>query len=235
MPYKRVLLKLTGEVFGDEDRAGINFEKVTKVALYIANLRKEHKTDLAIVVGGGNLFRGRDVKDKDVDRAKADYIGMIGTVMNGLALQGELDRVGIDSRVMSPLRIDQACEPYYLLKARSHLDKGRVIILVGGTGRPFFTTDTTSALLAAELNCQILLKGSSVDGVYTADPKIDNNAKKYETLSFKEAISRGLMVMDLTAFTVCKEHNIPVIVFDVSDLKNIERILNGENIGTLIS
>jgi uridylate kinase len=235
LAYKRVLLKLTGEMFGDDTRAGINFDKVAVISSYIAHLRKEHKTDLAIVVGGGNLFRGRDFKaDKD-NRAMADYIGMMGTIMNGIALQIGLRMQGVESRVMSELQVKQACEPYYLLKARSHLDNGRVVILVGGKGSPFTTTDTAAASKAAELGCEILLKGSNVDGVYSADPKLDLNAEKFETLSFQEAIEKGLMVMDLTAFTVCKEQNIPVIVFDISDLENIERILNGEKIGTLIS
>jgi len=233
--FKRVLLKLTGELFGDDVRAGIDFNKVKIVAKYIAHLRQVHQTDLAIVLGGGNIFRGRNVKDDNFDRAQADSIGMLGTIMNGLALQGELDPLGVESRVMSSLRVDQACEPYIRLKAIHHLDMGRIVILVGGTGRPFFTTDTTAALLAAELNCEILLKGSSVDGVYSSDPKLDKNALKYTTLSFQEALVRGLMVMDDTAFAVCKREKIPVMVFNVGDLKNIERILNGENIGTLVS
>lgn len=235
MTYKRVLLKLTGEMFGDDTRAGIDFDKVIKVATYIAHLRTEHKTDLAIVVGGGNLFRGRDLNLEKNKRAMADYIGMMGTVMNGIALQIGLKMQGVESHVMSELLVKQACEPYYILKAVSHLDKGRVVILVGGRGSPFTTTDTAAAYKAAELGCEILLKGSNVDGVYSADPKLDKNAEKFETLSFQEAIEKGLMVMDLTAFTVCKEQKIPVIVFDISDLDNIERILNGEKVGTLIS
>lgn len=235
MSYKRVLLKLTGEMFGEDSRAGIDFTKVARVARYLTHLQKEHEIDLVIVVGGGNLFRGRNIKDTQIDSAMADFIGMMGTVMNGIALQMMLAEEGVESRVMSTLRVDQVCEPYYLLRARSHLEKKRIIILVGGNGNPNFTTDTTAALRAAELQCQILLKGSNVDGVYTADPKIDKNATKFESLSFREAYDRGLMVMDDTAFTVCKKHHIPVIVFDVSELENIERILNGETIGTLIS
>ena len=233
--YKRVLLKLTGELLSSDGKTGIDFSEVKKVATYIAHLHKEHKTDLAIVIGGGNLFRGRNVKDDEFDRAQADFIGMLGTVMNGLALQGELNILGVESRVMSSLRVDQACEPYIRLKAIHHLDMGLIVICVGGTGRPFFTTDTTAALLAAELNCEILLKGSSVDGVYTADPKKDKTAQKYSSLSFREALEKDLMVMDDTAFAVCKREKIPIIVFDVGDLTNIERILNGENIGTLVS
>jgi uridylate kinase len=233
--YSRVLLKLTGELFSTEGKTGIDFNSVKTIAAYIAHLRQIHNVDLAIVVGGGNLFRGRNVTGSDFDRAQADFIGMLGTIMNGLALQGELEMLGVRSCVMSSLHVDQACEPYIRLKARKHLNDGIVTILVGGSGRPFFTTDTTAALLAAELGCEILLKGSGVDGVYTADPKIDPNAIKYTTLTFQEALEKGLMVMDDTAFAVCKREKIPIIVFKVDDLENIERILNGEEIGTLVT
>lgn len=233
--YKRVLLKLTGELFTDGEKNGINFDRVAKVAAYIAHLRSVHNVDLAIVVGAGNLFRGRNVSGSKFDRAQADFIGMLGTIMNGLALQGELNLLNVPSRVMSSLHVDQACEPYIRLRAIRHLEKGIVTILVGGSGRPFFTTDTTAALLAAELGCEILLKGSSVDGVYSADPKIDLTATKYTTLTFQEALEKGLMVMDDTAFAVCKREKIPIIVFKVDDLDNIERILNEEQIGTLVT
>lgn len=233
--YKRVLLKLTGELFCKKGKTGIDFTEVKKVATYLAHLCNVHKTELAIVLGGGNLFRGRNMIDDKFDRAQADFIGMLGTVMNGLALQGALNILGIQSRVMSSLHIDQACEPYYRLRAIHHIEKGNIVILVGGTGLPFFTTDTAAALRAAELNCEFLLKGSSVDGVYTADPKIDKNAKMYSTLSYFEALMQGLMVMDDTAFTVCKHNNIPIIVFNADDLSNVEKILNGEKIGTLVS
>lgn len=160
---------------------------------------------------------------------------MLGTVMNGLALQGELDILGVENRVMSSLKVEQACEPYLRLKAKRHLQLGRVTILVGGTGRPFFTTDTTAALLAAELDCQVLLKGSNVTGVFDRDPKKHPDATLFETLSFQDALKKELMVMDDTAFAVCKRENIPIIVFDVQDLNNIEKIIRGERIGTLIS
>lgn len=232
--YKRVLLKLTGELFGENGKAGIDFDEVKKVAQTLAHLRTVHNTDLAIVLGGGNLFRGRLVYDKDFDNAQADYIGMMGTIMNGLALQGELNTLGVPNRVMSSLYVNQACEPYIRLRAISHLNNGNIVILVGGLGQPFFTTDTAAANMAAQLNCEILLKGSGVDGVYTADPRVDKNAQKYATLTFQEALEKGLMVMDATAFAQCKTQNIPTIVFNVSDLNNIERILNGEEIGTLV-
>lgn len=233
--YKRVLLKLTGELFGGSDNSGIDFQSVAKVAGMIARLKSTYKIDLAIVLGGGNLFRGRRVTDTSFDRASADYIGMLGTVMNGLALQGELDILRVENRVMSSLKVEQACEPYIRLKAMRHLQMGRVTILVGGTGRPFFTTDTTAALLAAELDCQVLLKGSNVTGVFDRDPKQHPDATLFETLSFQDALKKELMVMDDTAFAVCKRENIPIIVFDVQDLDNIEKIIRGDKIGTLVS
>lgn len=232
--YKRILLKLTGELFGG-GKTGIDFDSVREIATYISYLKENFETDLAIVVGGGNLFRGRNLEGENFDRAQADFIGMLGTIMNGLALQGELNTLGIESRVMSSLHVDQACEPYIRLKAKSHLRKGIVVIFAGGSGRPFFTTDTTAALLAAELDCEILLKGSNIDGVYSADPRREPMATKYDILTFQEALQKGLMVMDDTAFAVCKREKIPIVVFDVNDLNNIERILNGERIGTLIT
>ncbi|HSV94857.1 MAG TPA: UMP kinase [Spirochaetia bacterium] len=233
--YKRVLLKITGELFVKKGEMGIDFDEVKKVASYLAHLRNVHQTELAIVLGGGNLFRGRNVRDDKFDRTQADFIGMLGTIMNGLALQGELNTLGVQSRVMSSLYVNQACEPYIRLRAIHHIEKGNIVILVGGTGKPFFTTDTTAALLAAEMNCEILLKGSSVDGVYSADPRQNKDATKYSSLSFQEALTQGLMVMDDTAFTVCKREKIPIIVFNVEDMENIERILNGETIGTIVS
>lgn len=232
--YKRILLKLTGELFGSTGEA-LDSHKIRTVAQYIAYLKENYQIDLAIVVGGGNLFRGRNVSEGGFDRAQADFIGMLGTIMNGLALQGELNLLKIESRVMTSLPVDQACEPYIRLRAKRHMEKGRTIILVGGTGRPFFTTDTTAALLAVELDCEVLLKGSNVDGIYSDDPKINPDAEKYSSLTFQVALEKGLMVMDDTAFAVCKKNKIPVIVFDISDLDNIERIILGENIGTIVT
>jgi uridylate kinase len=235
MAYKRVLLKLSGEVFGDDNGKGIDLDKVATVANYIHHLREVHKTDLAIVVGGGNLFRGRNVFDTNFNQALADCIGMLGTIMNALALQGKLNELGIKNNVMSSIETKDVCEPYIRLKALDHIEKGHIVILAGGLGIPLITTDTAAANMAAQLECDILLKGSTVDGVYSADPKTDSNAVKYSSLSFQEALEKRLMVMDSTAFAHCKTQNIPVIVFDISDLENIERILNGESIGTLIS
>lgn len=235
MQYKRVLLKLTGELFAAPGKTGIDFARVQRVAKHLMRLLSEFKVELAIVVGGGNLFRGKNVTNSSFDRAQADGIGMLATMMNALALQGELEVLGITTRVLSAIRADQLCEPYFRRKALTHLDNGIIIILAGGSGRPFFTTDTTAALLAAELNCDVLLKGSNVDGVYTSDPNLDPEAVKYHELSYQEALEKGLMVMDDTAFAVCKREKIPIIVFKVDDLENIDRILQGEAVGTLVS
>lgn len=232
--YKRILLKLTGELFGPPRQAGIDFIRVKRIANYLNHLSKIFTVELAIVVGGGNLFRGRNITSSKFDPAQADSIGMLATVMNALALQGELEAISLESRVLSAVHADQLCEPYIRRKALTHLDRGIITILAGGTDRPFFTTDTTAALLAAELNCNILLKGSTVDGVYNMDPNLNPDATKYHELTFREAMEKGLMVMDDTAFAVCKRQKIPIIVFKVDDLDNIEKILKGQKIGTLI-
>lgn len=235
MEYKRVLLKLTGELFGDENGMGIDFEKVEIIAKYIGHLRNIHKTDLVIVVGGGNIFRGRNLTDENFDLPMADYIGMLATVQNGIALQGKLEMLGVHSRLMSKIEMKEVCEPYILKRARRHLEKGRVVIVASGMGVPGYSTDTAAAHYAYQLNCEILLKGSTVDGVYTADPKKDKTAQKFSSLTFQEALEKNIMVMDSTAFAICKTKNIPIIVFDISDLENIERILRKQIIGTFIS
>ncbi len=234
MIYRRVLLKLTGELLGTPGQLGIDFLRVQRVANYLKHLKNNYEIELAIVVGGGNLFRGINLSDPNFDRAQADTIGMLGTIMNGLALQGKLKAIGVPSRVMSSLHTDQACEPYIRLKAIQHLDRGIITILAGGSGIPFFTTDTTAARMAAELDCDVLLKGSNVKGVYDSDPKKNPNATMFQELGYQEALIKGLMVMDDTAFAICKRMQIPIIVFDVDDLENIERILRGEKVGTLV-
>lgn len=233
--YKRVLLKLSGEVFGGEKRVGLDFKAIGLIATGIKKLINDTGVQLAIVNGGGNLFRGRDHQEGTADPAQLDYIGMLGTIMNALALQQELNAVGVTSRVMSSLRVDQSCEPFIRLRAIHHLEKGYVLILAGGTGSPFFTTDSAAALKAAEINADILLKGTNVDGVYDSDPKINTNAKKFHRLTFQEALVKGLMVMDNTAFALCQSQHIPVVVFDVRDFKNVSRVIKGEKVGTLIT
>lgn len=233
--YKRILLKLTGELFGNpETHKGLDFDAIQKVATYVVQLQKRSKVEIAIVVGGGNLFRGRETAGTAVDKAASDYIGMLGTVMNALALQEEIERAGGVTRVMSEVMVQSVCEPFVRRKAIRHLEKGRIVILAGGTGSPFFTTDSAAALKAAELSCNILLKGSNVDGVYTSDPKKNKDAKLYKKLSYQEALEQGLTVMDNTAFALCQREKIPVIVFNLNSLDNIEKIVYGENIGTLV-
>ena len=234
MQYKRVLLKLTGELFGDADRRGLNFKSVNTIAQAIHDVRTKTNIELAIVVGAGNLFRGRNVEGTDVDSATADYIGMLGTVMNALALQEELERFGEVVRVMSSVVIQSVCEPFVRRKAIRHLEKGRIVVVGGGTGNPFFTTDSAAALKACELKCDILLKGSNVEGVFTSDPAKDITATLYKELSYQEALEKGLTVMDNTAFALCQREKVPIRVFNLADLKNIERIIMGEEVGTLI-
>ena len=235
MKYKRVLLKLTGEVFGGERQLGLDFVAIKKLAKYLAGLKEKTQVQLAIVIGAGNLFRGRNVNDTGFDRAAADYIGMLGTVMNALSLQGELEMLGSPTRVLSSLKVDQVCEPFLRRRAVRHLEKGRAVILAGGTGSPFFTTDSAAALKACELNCEMILKGSNVEGIYNADPRKNKDAKMFKTISFQKALEMGLTVMDNTAFALCQRERIPVVVFNLDHLENIERILNGEEVGTLVT
>lgn len=233
--YKRVLLKLTGELFGNaETHKGLDFTAIQKIAEYIVGLQKRTNIEIAIVVGAGNLFRGREVMNTGADKAAADYIGMLGTVMNALALQEEIERAGGITRVMSEVMVQSVCEPFVRRKAIRHLEKGRIVILGGGTGSPFFTTDSAAALKAAELSCSVILKGSNVDGVYTSDPKKNKDAKLYKKLSYQEALEQGLTVMDNTAFALCQREKIKVIVFNLNSLDNIEKIIYGEAIGTLV-
>lgn len=232
--YSRILLKLTGEMLGGDEKKGINFKAIGKFAKEIYKIKTKTKLELVILVGAGNLFRGREVEGTNIDRATADYIGMLGTVMNALALQEELERVGDNTRVLSALRVDSVCEPFIRRRALRHLEKGRTIILAGGTGSPFFTTDTAAALKARELNCEILLKASNVEGIYSSDPNKDKNATLYKKLSFQEALEKGITVMDNTAFALCQRENIPIVVFNVNHPENIEKIILGEEIGTLV-
>lgn len=233
--YKRILLKLTGELLGGKDKKNIDFSSVKRIAKNIAKIQNETDIEIAVVCGAGNLFRGRNVTDTEVDKATADYIGMLGTVMNALALQEELEAFGAKTRVMSALSMPSVCELFIRRKAIRHLEKGRIVILAGGTGKPFFTTDSAAALSACELNCEVILKGSNVDGVYSSDPNKDASATFYKTLTYMQAVNEGLSIMDTTAFTICKNEHIPIIVFNISQQENVEKIIHGEQIGTLIS
>lgn len=232
--YKRVLLKLSGELFGVKDGQGINFSAFEKIAEALIDIKDKTKVELAIVVGGGNIFRGRD-KTKNVDEATADYMGMLATIMNGMGLQEALERLGAPTRMLTAIEIKSVAEPYLRRKALDHLNKGRIVILTAGTGNPFFTTDSGAALRAAELRCDIILKATNVDGVYSADPKKDPQAKLFRELSYQQALEQNLNVMDATAFALCQKQKVPIVVFNIDRLDDIDQILEGHNFGTLVS
>ena len=233
--YKRVLLKLSGEVFGGEKGIGVDPDVVADIAKQIADVVNSG-TQIAIVVGGGNYFRGAELQQLGMDRARADYMGMLGTVMNCLALQDFLEKVGIDTRVQTAISMGQVAEPYIPRRAIRHLEKGRVVIFGAGAGMPFFTTDTVAAQRALEIGSQaLLLAKSGVDGVYSADPKKDPSATKFDTISFDEVLSKSLAVADAAAFSLCRENNLPIIIFDLKNKGNIGRAVRGETIGTVVS
>ncbi|MAZ61001.1 MAG: UMP kinase [Candidatus Marinimicrobia bacterium] len=234
MPYKRILLKLSGEVLAGSRKYGIDPIIANKIAEIIKKV-KNSKIELAIVIGGGNIFRGISVSAKGMDRVAADYLGMLATVMNSVALQSELEKLDCDTRVMSALSITQLAEPYIRRRATRHLEKGRVVIFAGGTGNPYFTTDTAAVLRAIEINADIVIKGTKVDGVYSADPFEDKSAKKYDLISFKKVIEKELKVMDMTAITLCKENNLPIGVLRIINENSLLDFINGKNIGTIIS
>lgn len=233
--YKRVLLKLSGEVFGGEKGIGVDPDVVHDIATQIAEVVRQG-TEIGIVVGGGNYFRGAELQQRGMDRARADYMGMLGTVMNCLALQDFLEKEGIDTRVQTAITMGQVAEPYIPRRAIRHLEKGRVVIFGAGAGMPFFTTDTVAAQRALEIGSQaLLLAKSGVDGVYTADPKKDPSATKYEAITFDEVLTKSLAVADAAAFSLCRENSLPIIVFDLKNKGNIARAVRGESIGTLVS
>ncbi len=231
--YERVLLKLSGEALAGDQGYGIDPKVVDDLAEQIAQIVKDG-IQLAIVVGGGNIFRGLSGSAEGMDRAQADYIGMLATVMNALALQDAFERHGIFSRVQSAINMQEVSEPYIRRRALRHLEKGRVVILAAGTGNPYFTTDTTAALRACELDVDCLMKATKVDGVYDADPKQDPEAKRFDKITYLEVLNRGLNVMDATATSLCMDNDIPMIVFDLTKTGNIRRALQGEDIGTVV-
>lgn len=235
-PYRRILLKISGESFSAEGQLGILPDSLAHIAEEIASAVRGTPISLGVVVGGGNIVRGAQLaKAGHIDQSTADYMGMLGTVLNGVALKQALTGAGVESRVLSAINIPALAEPFVRARALRHLEKGRVVILVAGTGNPFFTTDTCAALRAAELGVQVLLKATKVDGIYSADPRKDPSAKRFERISFTEVLERKLAVMDLTAMTMCMEHNLPVCVFDYGTKGNIARIIHGERIGTLVT
>ena len=231
--FKRILLKLSGEALMGDQQFGIQPDMIDHFGDEIKDI-VDAGYEVAVVIGGGNIFRGLQAGNLGIDRVQGDYMGMLATVINGMALQGVLEKRGINTRLMSAVPIEQVCEPYIKRRAVRHLEKGRVIIMAAGTGNPFFTTDTAAALRAVEIGADALLKGTSVDGIYTADPKKDSTATKFETISYQEVIVKELKVMDQTAFTLCKENSLPIIVFSIKEKGNILKILSGEKIGTLV-
>lgn len=233
---RRIVLKLSGESLAGEDRIGINHKKVNEIASEIKALYDLGDIELSIVVGAGNIWRGRDAIESGMERSSADYMGMLATILNALALQNALERLGCDTRAMTSLEIPSVAEPYIRRKAISHLEKGRIVIFGGGNGIPFFTTDTTAALRSAELGVKLILMAKNgVDGVYDSDPRKNKSAVKYTRLTHQEVLDRHLNVMDLTAATLCKENNIDIFVFDMNVKGNIARAVNDFSIGTLIS
>ena len=236
--FRRVVLKLSGEAFADTSISfGIDAAVVQRIAEEVAEARAELGVEIAIVVGGGNIFRGMVGATRGMDRARADYMGMLATVINALALQDALENVGQPTRVQTAITMAQIAEPYIPLRAIRHLEKGRIVVFAAGTGNPYFTTDTTAALRGAEIGAEAILKGthSGVDGVYSADPRLDPSAVKLTEVSHFEVLNRGLKVMDSTAITFCMDNELPIIVFDVTKPGNIHRALVGEAIGTLVS
>ena len=233
LKYSRILLKLSGETLLGENQFGINPEKLKHYAKQIKELR-ELEVEIAIVIGGGNIFRGLQAMDWGIERVQGDYMGMLATVINGMALQSALETLGIFTRLISAIEMKEVAEPYIRRRAIRHLEKGRVVIFSGGTGSPYFTTDSAAALRASEINADVILKGTRVDGIYSADPEKDPSAIKFDKLTFARVISMGLKVMDMTAITMCQENNVPIVVFDINRPGNLRNIIKGDLIGTLV-
>ncbi|MCS5636358.1 MAG: UMP kinase [Myxococcota bacterium] len=231
---KRLLLKLSGEGLAGEDGFGIDPTVIAGVA---EEIREVHElgVQLSVVIGGGNIIRGMTAASQGMDRANADYMGMLGSVINAMALQDSLEKVGVDTRVLSAVEVNQVAEFYIRRRAIRHLEKGRVVIFGGGTGNPYFTTDTAAALRAAEIHAEVILKATQVDGVYSSDPVEDPDAVRYEKLSFKEAMEKDLQFMDQAAIALCRENNLPIVVFDMGVAGNIHKVALGENVGTTVS
>ncbi|SRR5690606_6050206 len=233
MKYKRILLKLSGEALMGEKNYGIDINRVAQYAQDIKNVHDEG-VEIAIVIGGGNIYRGLSAEKSGMDRVQADYMGMLATVINSMALQDALEKVNLKTRLLTAIKMEQICEPFIRRRAVRHLEKGRVVIFGAGTGNPYFTTDTAASLRAIEINADVVLKGTRVDGIYTADPLKDPSATRFDELSFQEIFDKGLSVMDMTAFTLCQENNLPIIVFDMNKAGNFLKLAKGESVGTLV-
>ncbi len=233
LKYKRVLLKLSGESLMGDQAFGISADVLRHYAILIKEVQ-EAGVEVAVVIGGGNIFRGLQAKSSGIERVQGDYMGMMATVINGMALQSALEQQGVFTRLITAIKMEQIAEPYIRRRAIRHVEKGRVVIFSAGTGSPYFTTDSAAALRANEINADVILKGTRVDGIYSADPEKDPTAEKFDKLSFAKVISAGYSVMDMTAFTMCKENNLPIVVFDINKRDNLMRIIRGEAIGTLV-
>jgi len=232
--YNRILLKLSGESLMGDRNYGISPEMLDLYAKEIKTIT-DLGVQVAVVIGGGNIYRGMNEAETGIERAQGDYMGMLATVINGMALQAALERAGVNTRLQSAIKMEQIAEPYIRRRAMRHLEKGRVVIFGAGTGNPYFTTDTAGSLRAIEINADVILKGTRVDGIYSADPEKDPTATRYSTISFTEVISKGLKVMDMTAFTLCQENNLPIIVFDMNTTGNLLNVISGKAVGTLVS
>ncbi|WP_196891236.1 UMP kinase [Aureivirga marina] len=233
MQYKRILLKLSGEALMGDRQYGIDPKRLAE---YAAEIKKavDKGVEIAIVIGGGNIFRGVAGASNGIDRVQGDYMGMLATVINGLALQSAIEETGVKTRLLTAIKMEQVAEPFIKRRAVRHLEKGRVVIFGSGTGNPYFTTDTAAVLRAIEIGAEAIFKGTRVDGIYSSDPEKDANATKFDTITFKEVLNKGLKVMDLTAFTLSQENDLPIVVFDMNSEGNLMRVLSGENIGTVV-
>lgn len=231
--YKRILLKLSGESLMGNSNYGIDPKKVSQYAQDIKSITGLG-VEVAIVIGGGNIYRGLDNKESGIERAQGDYMGMLATVINGMALQSGLEKIGVYTRLQSAIKMEQIAEPYIRRKAIRHLEKGRIVIFGAGTGNPYFTTDTAASLRAIEIEANVILKGTRVDGIYSSDPEKNKNAKLYKTISFDEVYKKNLNVMDMTAFTLCHENKLPIIVFNLNKPGNLLKVVRGEKVGTLV-
>ncbi len=234
MKYKRILLKLSGEALMGDKQTVLDAARLEQYAQEIKKVAKEG-VQIGIVIGGGNIFRGDNAAEIGIEKVQGDYMGMMATLINGMALQGALEKAGLYTRLLSGIHIDKVCEPFIRRRAIRHLEKGRIVIFGAGIGNPYFTTDSAASLRAIEIGADVVLKGTRVDGVYTADPEKDKTATRFSTLSFKEVFKNNFKVMDMTAFTLCQENNLPIIVFDMNKEGNLHKLVKGEDIGTYIS
>ena len=234
MKYNRILLKLSGEALMGDKQFGIDTEKLTTYAEEIKSA-VDAGAEVAVVIGGGNIFRGVQVEGEGLDRVQGDYMGMLATIINGMALQSALEKVEVKTRLLTAIKMEQVAEPYIRRRAMRHMQKGRVVIFGGGTGNPYFTTDTAATLRAIEMEADAIFKGTRVDGIYTADPEKDQSATKFYTITFKEVYEKKQKVMDMTAFTLCEENKLPILVFDINQKGNLLKALQGDKIGTLVN